>query len=273
MPDGKPFAATEGIKTLPINLPPRDQQDQMLQQIETLLSGAKQVQSLLQKNQELMDQLLVSALREVFTDERKSTWHRAEPGILTIISNGQEDLRKSQYQTYPFIEAEDIDATTANVQMNLNRVEDKPAHGTVLDYDPEHIIFNETVTPDGIRRNLVAMPYYRLEAPPEKVRYRDNLSILKINDPKQLHPRFLFWVLQDPGAVALATGKKGGAKNKQKQLENFVMPLNLDEQKNISAYLDGYQEQLIQMQKSLQASQLIVDQMEGSILDQIFQEE
>lgn len=273
MPDRKPFAKVGDIKTLLINVPPKGKQNQIVQQIETLLSGSEQVQALLQKNRDLMDQLLKSVLRDVFTTDRKLKWMPGRLSDVVTMHNDQEDLLQPQYQTYPFIEAEDIDTTIAHIQIDPGQAESMlpaSAHGTILGNRRDSLVYAGNKTADGTWTRQIAMPYYKLESPPDGLRCKNDLSVLTVKDPRKLHPRFLFWALQDPDVAILATGKK-----QQGHLKDLALyiPADPHEQEDISAYLDTCQEQLIQMKESHQASQFAVDQMEGSILDQIFREE
>lgn len=280
MPGGKPNVTLEDIKSLSLIIPPtRDQQEQMVCQIKTLLKQAESVQKLLQTNQMLINRLLEDILRDVFTEKRKKTWEKGRFADLVQLQSMTGAPFAGEDARYPLVEADDIDAAVAEIQIDSSTIgtPSEKTRGFLLSAQSESIIYASTFTADTNWQSRVAMPYYRLDASPEPLRCKNDLFGLTIKDPTRLHPRFLFWILADPGFTAQLIERQGFKNNvslKPEHLPATELPLpKLDEQERISVELDKYQEKLHQMKKSHRDSLSTVEQMEGSILDQIFREE
>jgi hypothetical protein len=282
MPGQKTYAPIGDIRKMLVSIPgeiPR--QEQLLQRIEALLSGVKSAQDILQKNQNLMDHLLESALREVFISERMSKWETGKLSDQVDIQSGEEELQQNKYERYPFVNADDIDATVEQLMIDRSRMGSDlptPAQGFILEHKPECLLYANIFTSDTHWRGRVAMPYYKSAASPEMLRCNSDLFALTIRSPTQLQPRFLFWALQVPGFIAMLqdhrqTQTRLKITEDQLQKSSLLFPKEHEEQERISTYLDAFQERLARMKESHDASRLMIDQMESSILDRAFRGE
>lgn len=278
MPGQKTYVSIKDIKRWLVPLPASmSQQEQLLQRIEALLSGVKSTQNVLQKNKNIGDQLLEGTVRETFTKERMDQWQARKLGDYVELQSGKETFSQDQHGRYPFVKADAIDGSIA--QLIIERGwPTRPPQGFLCSLQSDSLLYASTFTAETGWRSRVAMPFAQFAPAPERLCCNEDIFALTVRDTTQLQPRFLFWALQHPGFTGLLL-KHGRTQNRLRVSEDqlrqasFHFPKDYAEQARISAYLDACQEQLVQIKKQHDAGRLLIDQMESSILDRAFRGE
>ena len=275
------YVSVNRVKALEIPFPEAlEQQERLLSRIEGLLAQVKAAQLVARTNLEYIDALLVTMLREVFTDERMHEWRTGRLADLVAFKDTQ-DLYQPEYTEAPWIMPRDIDVATAHLVLQHDRVNsDTTQQGVALSRDPDALIYAAENRRQQ-RPACLAMPYRDLpqvrELPPDLLRCDADFSVFTVNDPLRLQPRFLFWFLlfsQVMPAAGISSTARAVHNNHPDTFKASTLAYpDPAQQERISAYLDALREELISMRAQQVVSQEAIEQMEDSILAQAFRGE
>jgi len=259
------------LEHLQISLPPLSEQKRIVKKIEKLFGKIDEVEKLRKEAIEDTENLLKSAMREVFERGKKEDWPTKKLGeILNLLESGSRPKGGVRHikSGIPSIGAEHLDE---NGRFNFKKLKFIPfeffknlKRGIIKKNDI-------LIIKDGATTGKTS--FVGGNFPFEKAAVNEHVFILRV-DKKIVLPRFLFlFLFSERGQTQILKTFHGAAQGgiNSKFIDYVKIPLPpLSKQKQIVAYLDSLSKKIRQLKELQNQTARELSLLRQSILDKAF---